>query len=62
VATKTSDKLNKYKQAFLAQLLGKVASIGSIDKLILFDVIEITINLCSNRLTLVLSTCISYAG
>jgi hypothetical protein len=43
-------------------LPGKVASTGSIDKLILFDVIEITIDLCSNRLALVLSTCVSYTG
>ena len=35
---------------------------GSIDKLILIDVIEITIDLCSSRITLVLSTFISYAG
>jgi hypothetical protein len=43
-------------------LPGKVASTESIDKLILFDVIEITIDLYSNRITLVLSTYISYAG
>ena len=35
---------------------------GIIDKLILIDVIEITIDLCSSRITLVLSTFISYAG
>ena len=41
---------------------GKVArQKGNIDKLILIDVIEITIDLRSNRLTLVLSTFISYA-
>jgi hypothetical protein len=43
-------------------LQGKVASTGSIDELILIDVIEITIDLCSNRLTLVLSTCVSFIG
>jgi hypothetical protein len=62
VATKISDKLINTNNQFLALLLGKVASTGSIDKLILFDVIEITIDLCSNRLTLILSTCVSYAG
>jgi hypothetical protein len=46
----------------MVPLLGKIASTRSIDKLILFDVIEIAINLCSNRLTLILSTCVSYAG
>jgi hypothetical protein len=54
--------VNKYQQVFLALLPGKVASTESIDKLILFDVIEITIDLCSNKLTLVLSTFVSYAG
>jgi hypothetical protein len=44
-------------------LLGNVASTGSIEKLVLIDVIEITIDLCSNSLgTLVLSTCVPYAG
>jgi hypothetical protein len=62
VATKTSDKVNKYQQAFLAPLPKKVASTGSIDKLILIDVIKITIDLCSSRIVLVLSTFISYAG
>jgi hypothetical protein len=62
VATKISDKLINTNKQFLAPFPGKVASTGSIDKLILFDVIEITIDLCSNRLTLVLSTCVSYAG
>jgi hypothetical protein len=45
----------------MAPLPEKVASTGGIDKLILIDVVEITIDLCSNRLTLVLSTCVSYA-
>jgi hypothetical protein len=43
-------------------LPGKVASQGSIGKLILIDVIEITTNLCSSRITLVLSTFVSYEG
>jgi len=43
-------------------IAGKVTNKGSIDKLILIVVIEITIDLCSNRLTLVLSTSVSYAG
>jgi hypothetical protein len=44
-------------------LLGNVASTGSIEKVVLIDVIEITIDLNSNSLgTLVLSTCVSYAG
>jgi hypothetical protein len=34
----------------------------NIDKLLLIDVIEKTIYLCSNKLTLVMSTFISYAG
>jgi hypothetical protein len=34
-------------------IVAKVGSNGSIDKLILFDVTEITIDLCLNRLTLV---------
>ena len=56
-------QVNKYQQAFLAPLPGKVArQEGNIDKLILIDVIEITIDLCSNRITLVLSTFVSYAG
>jgi hypothetical protein len=55
--------INEYQQAFLAPLPGKVVrQEGNIDKLILTDVIEITIDLYSNRLTLVLSTFISYAG
>jgi hypothetical protein len=61
MATKISDKLTNTNKHFLVLLPGKVASTGSIDKLILFDVIEITIDLCSNRLTLILSTCVSYA-
>jgi hypothetical protein len=34
----------------------------NIDKLLLIDVIEETIDVCSNRLTLVLTTFISYVG
>jgi hypothetical protein len=44
VATKTSDKLINTNKHFLASLPGKVASTGSIDKLILFDVIEMNID------------------
>jgi hypothetical protein len=62
VTTKTSEELINTDKDFLAPLSRKVASIGSVDKLILIDVIEITIDLCSNRLTLVLSTCVSYVG
>jgi hypothetical protein len=40
----------------------KVASTGSIDELILIDVIKITIDLCSDKLTLVLSTCVFSVG
>jgi hypothetical protein len=54
--------VRSYQQAFLALLPGKIASKENIDKLILFDVIEITIDIYSNRLTLVLSTSVSYAG
>ena len=44
-------------------LLGKVVrQEGNIDNFVLTDVIEITVDLYSNRLTLVLSTFISYAG
>jgi hypothetical protein len=61
VTTKTSEKL-------INSISGAVAGEGSyaikknIEKLILIDVIEITIDLCSNRLILVLSTYVSYAG
>ena len=58
-----SSDAKECQQAFMAPLSGKVArQEGSIDKLILIDVIEITIDLCLDRLTLVLSTFISYAG
>ena len=56
-------QVNKYQQAFLAPLPGKVArQKGNIDKLILINVIEITIDLCSNMLIFVLSIFVSYAG
>jgi hypothetical protein len=44
----------------MTPLPGNVARHRSIDKLILIDVIEITIDLCKNRHTLVLSACVSY--
>jgi hypothetical protein len=43
-------------------LPGNVASTESIDKLILFDVIKMTIDLSSSRITLIFSTCVSYVG
>jgi hypothetical protein len=48
----------------MAPLPGKVArQPWNIDKLVLIDVIEITIDLFSNRLTLVMSTfLLPYAG
>ena len=52
-----SSDAKECQQSFLVPLPGKVArQEGSIDKLILIDVIEITIDLYSNRLTLALST------
>jgi hypothetical protein len=58
-----SSDAKECQQAFLEPLPGKIArKEGSIDKLIIIDMIEITIDLCSNRLILVLSTFVSYAG
>jgi hypothetical protein len=57
VAIKTSDKLINTNNS----VAGKVASKGSIDKLIVIDVIEITIDLFLSKITLVLSICVSYA-
>ena len=55
--------VSRCQQAFLASLPGKVARhIKNVDRLILINVIEITINPCSSRITRVLSTLISYAG
>ena len=46
--------VNLYQHAFLAPLPGKVArQLRNIDRLILSYVIEITINPCSSRITLV---------